>query len=131
MFASPGEMRVEARRHGLRVRISKNSWNENIEEILKNNGTLNRKKIADTHQQHSPRDDPNQYPTSESNDQNVATYEVRIPSPILQDSEAPLPCSRPSLPRSSASQRSHEIRNGLLNESVNTRQSILKFQLFS
>lgn len=121
MFASPGEMRVEARRHAVRVQSSKASWNENIEDVLKHNGVLTHKTVSSPHHQN----------TNDGNDQfqDFVSEEDRMPSPIVEDHSRPV--SRPTPPRSSASRKSHEIRNGLGIEGQNTRQTIVKFQLFT
>jgi hypothetical protein len=144
MFASPGEMRVEARRLGVRVNLPQASWSDNVDDILKKSGALPRKLIVE--RPPSPVTDPSLLEIEKNSD------DIRAPSPIQAEAERSTP-QRPNRPRSSGSRQSSELRGGVSSgprastddemstagrgagprrdSFVNTRQTIVKFQLFS
>jgi hypothetical protein len=140
MFASPGEMRVEARRHGIRVNLPKASWNENVDEILKKTGALPRKLVVERVPS-PPVVKPEISLTLAENTEQNNSEDLRVPSPIQAETECSTP-RRPNRPRSSASRQSSELRGAMpttppaaseasRDSFVNTRQTIVKFQLFS
>jgi hypothetical protein len=141
MFASPGEMRVEARRNGVRVAHALATWNENVEDILKTSMRHSAPLPADRRPVEIPAD---LVPPAESvsvcdrvDEEELHSFEeLRAPS---QPKTPPPSSSRLNRPRSTASRDSSEARdvseasssNSPRESFANPRHTIVKFQLFS
>jgi hypothetical protein len=146
MFASPGEMRVEARRHGVRVALPLVRWNESLEDIFKT------KRPSPTPVDHRPLEIADRVSSASpgaKTEPAVSRSEPDAQEDLLSTHDL-RPPSQPTTPLPSRSSRARPIisreernRNGEREDSssapsnpskdsfVSTRHTLIKFQLFS